>query len=395
MSPRLRAALLCPLLVMLFGCTPPKPTPVPSGSPTASASPSLPAPDPSPSVPAPSDPAPSEPAPSEPAPTSTGAPEDDLWPYPKACLETTIEWLFTGWYNDETTAYVNDFRGTSRPCAGQDKTKGVRLAVTQYHLVDGRPVGWMGTPWQTNSIGSLGFSRTGDLPAPITALCLSTGLVRQGDAVHAEHNRCIRPLVEDGYWGEGVDVPVDDPSVSVALERWPAPGEIAPPGCRHCFLVDPATTPSEPYPTSKGPIASRCAQLQLDTATIDANRSIDLQGSYESCVPGKTDELYLNTVRYTDEVGDLGRYWESEETGVQPFARGGTLLKNEDAICIITGIDASDDGLRGHHALCLAVERDATGALVLVRIPVTDSRVTLPVDTLDDGSPGGPCATCL
>jgi hypothetical protein len=401
MSVRLRAALLCPLLVVLFGCTPAgaHPAPAPSAPPRSSAAPTA---EPAPPEPAPPEPAPPDPAPSDPVPTisvpSAPGGEPALWPYPQACLETTVDWFQGYWEAGDTMALIPYLRGTARPCAGTATTTGVRLALTQYQVVDGRTVGWMGSPWQTISTGSLGWSRTGELPGPVGVLCLSTGLERHDGAVYAQHNRCIRPATDPDSddWSGGIDVPVDDPSVSVALGRWPAPGDTAPPGCRNCFVTDPAAELPPPDPTSVGPIAARCARITLDTATLDAKRTIALAGSVRSCVPGQTAKLYLNTVRYAAGVGDLGRLWEGMvEPDAQPFAKSGSLASGVDAICVINGLEQTDDGLRGHHLLCLGVERDAAGALTLVPIPVTDSRVTLPVDTLDNGVLNGPCMSCL
>lgn len=108
--------------------------------------------------------------------------------------------------------------------------------------------------------------------------------------------------------------------------------------------------------------------------------------------------MYLSSVRYTADVGALGRTWlpaDEEEPDPNSFTRSGPLDSDVEAICIINGLEQTDDGLRGHHLLCLAVQRNADGSRTLVRIPVTDSRVTKPVDTLDEGFPGGPCATCV
>jgi hypothetical protein len=363
MSVRLRAARLWPLVVVLFGATP------------AGADPAA-----IPTVPTPF------------------AASPALWPYPHGCLETAVDWFNGFWDAEQNLAHVSALRGSSRPCAGTTPTRGVRLAITQYQIVAGRTVGWMGSPWQTNSTGSLRWSRTGKLPLRFAVLCLSTGLQRRHGAVYAQHSRCIRPVPdEDSGWLEGVEVPVDDPRVSVPLGRWPAPGDNAPPGCANCFVTDPTAALPEPDPTSEGPTAARCARLSLDTATLDQWRDINLVGTVRSCVPGQTTELYLNTVRYSADVGDLGRpWWEIlEEPNVQPFDKAGALAVDVRAICIINGIDQTDDGLRGHHLLCLGVERNAVGVRRLVRIPVTDHRVTRPVDTLDDGAPIGPCPSCL
>jgi hypothetical protein len=406
MSVRLRAALVCPLVVVLFGCTPAKAGP---GSPGSSVPPTAgqestdpgstgPAPTgPAPASPSASDPGPSAPTSAVPGPSATEA-DPELWPYPQGCLETTVDWFDGYWQPGDTMAHIPGLRGTARPCADTATTPGVRLAVTQYQVVDGRLVGWMGSPWQTISTGSLGWSRTGELPWPFIVLCLSTGLEHRDGAVYAQHNLCVRPAYdpETEGWTEGVEVPVDDPSVTVALQRWPAPGDTAPAGCRNCFVTDPTAALPEPEPTSVGPVAAQCAELTLDTATLDEQRNIDLAGSVRSCLPGRTPELYLSSVRYTATVGDLGRRWEDiEEPDVQPFAKSGSLASDVEAICIINGLDESDDGLRGHHLLCLGVERNAEGALTLVPISLTDSRVTLPVDTLDDGSPISPCPSCL
>jgi hypothetical protein len=364
---RLLAGLLGPLFGIIFGC------PVPT-TPT--------------------------PPPASPSPSAPAGPGATAWPYPKACLETEIRRFEASRDPDEKTVEIHALLGASRPCANATvATRGVRLALTQYQLIDGKIVGRMGSPWQTNSIGDMKFRRPGTIPGDLVALCLSTGLKDVAGGVVAEHNRCFRPkwADDDPTVADGTeDVPTDDPSVSAPLQRFPAAGDTAPAGCWNCLI----TSPTAPLPTPEpmpyaATVEPDCVRLSIDETTIDDRRSIELIGTVRSCVPDHTNELYLAAVFYGAHGGRLGRMWTIDEPDVHEFFRSTSMRADENAICVTTGRKQTDDGSYAHHEVCLAIEKNAQGRLEFVRIPLNDARVMMPVDTLDDGDPGGSCVTCL
>ena len=134
-------------------------------------------------------------------------------------------------------------------------------------------------------------------------------------------------------------------------------------------------------------------RLQIDVATIDEQRNVRLAGSVRPCPGGGMP--YLVAAYYTKRTGRLGMYWYNPEPEVFQFDKSATLKPEERAVCIVSGWQETDDGSYAHHEFCVAPQRDHRGRLTLVRIPPDDPRVRMPIDVLDDGRPGYPCATCL
>jgi len=191
-------------------------------------------------------------------------------------------------------------------------------------------------------------------------------------------------------------VAVDDKSVSVPLERVPAAGASAPAGCWNC-LVTSATEPMPvpdpmPYP---GTVEPKCTRLKIDETAVDERGRITFSGSVRSCAPGHTNELYVVSVFYGTAGGRLGQMWGIEEPDVQNFVRSTGLREGENAFCITSGRYQTPDGSYAVPLTCYAMQSDAAGHPELVRISPFDPRVRKPVDTLDDGYPGGTCVTCL
>jgi hypothetical protein len=139
----------------------------------------------------------------------------------------------------------------------------------------------------------------------------------------------------------------------------------------------------------------QCSRIKIDDTDVDERGRIELTGSVRSCVPGHTNELYVASVFYGTAGGRLGQTWGIDEPDVHTFARGTGLREGENAFCITSGRFQTPDGSYAVPLICYAMESDAAGHPELVRISAFDPRVRKPVDTLDDGYPGGTCATCL
>lgn len=321
------------------------------------------------------------------------------WPYPKACLETELQRV-QGYQDEETrTIEIANLLGVSRPCPGNRMpVKGVRLALTQYtRLTKTVSIGWMGSPWRTNSIGETRFRRIGTVADTLDVLCLSTGLKVRRGGVFAEHNRCFRPIWNNAMGGWTVqDVAVDDPVVSVPLQRVPAPGDTAPTACGNCLVTD-ATTPLPapvqlPYP---GTVASGCARLRLDSARLGETRTIEVAGTIRACGGDTLDDLAISAVFYGPTGGQLSSRWQLEGTDVTTFARSGGLGIGRDAMCIVSGRRQTDDGSYARHLACLTIRTDAQGRSHVVRIANDDPLVRKPVEIVYTGDPPGTCITCL
>lgn len=338
------------------------------------------------------------PAQAQPAQTGPGL-ERGLWPYPKACLETELQRV-QGYQDEETrTIEIANLLGVSRPCPGnRTPVKGVRLALTQYtRLTKTVSIGWMGSPWRTNSIGETRFRRIGTVADTLDVLCLSTGLKVRRGGVFAEHNRCFRPIWNNSMGGWTVqDVAVDDPVVSVPLQRVPAPGDTAPTACGNCLVTD-ATTPLPapvqlPYP---GTVASGCARLRLDSFHLGETRTIEVAGTIRACGGDTLDDLAISAVFYGPTGGQLSSPWRLEGTDVTAFARSGGLGIGRDAMCIVSGRRQTDDGSYARHLACLTIRTDAQGRSHVVRIANDDPLVRKPVEIVYTGDPPGTCITCL
>jgi hypothetical protein len=334
------------------------------------------------------------PAPAAAAPPPSPTPAS-AWPYPAACLETGVTRLMA-WRNAEpNTIDVVNLVGFSRPCASNPApVKGVRLALTQYNVTDGVVHGWMGSPWQTNSIGDMTWRRTGTISGDLAAMCLSTGLT--GDV--AENAYCFRPVwTEDQSEWDVETVPLDDPIVTSPLERIPAPGDSAPAGCGNCLITDPVAPLPEPETLpAPGTVVPGCTRLRLDSAGMTSTGAVRLTGSVRACAPDTLETLGVGTVFYGVHGGRLGNTWSLDEGGsVVRFDRAGPLRTGEEAVCVTSGRQQTDDGSYAHHLACVAAETNSRGVTRVVRIPNNDPRVLKPVDVVWDGDPPGTCITCL
>jgi hypothetical protein len=320
------------------------------------------------------------------------------WPYRKACLETEIKRLVAFRDVEANTVEINNLVGASRPCAGnRAPVKGVRLALTQYSVTGNAVVGWMGSPWRTNSIGDTSFRRTGTIPGDLAALCLSTGVTVRRDGVFAVNNRCFRPVwVDDASIWDVEDVPLDDPVVTAALQRAPAAGDTAPAGCANCLVTDPVAALPEPEPLPyAGTVESGCTRVHLDSVGRTERGSVQVRGTIRACGGDTIDDLAIGAVFYGVHGGRLGSPWDLEGDRVAEFDRQGALAPGEEAVCITSGRRQTDDGSFARNVACVALRTDHRGNVTVVRIPVDDRRVRKPVDTVFDGDPPGTCATCL
>jgi hypothetical protein len=142
-------------------------------------------------------------------------------------------------------------------------------------------------------------------------------------------------------------------------------------------------------------VVPKCTRLKIDDLVTDKVGRVRLTGSVRSCRPGHTDELYIATVYYGSAGGRLGVQWKMKDPDLYKFDGSTAVQNDENAFCITSGRFETFDGSYAVHLACFTPRTDAKGQTRYVRISTHDPRVRKPVDTVDDGIPGGTCATCL
>lgn len=342
---------------------------------------------------------------------------DNLWPYPRGCVNVTLADT-RGVYRPDSTTWLPWFdatvRGRATPCrrgAGE-----ATLAVTQYHVRDGATVGLMSTPWRTAARGATPFSRFGRIEPDVAALCISTGLTRRAAAVVARNAVCVRPQRRgnDHLVTRFTPVALTDPLVGAALIEYPTGGAAsAGPRCAVDCLASPYRTYRWPRrTTSDTPTARPTVPLQpyepichtLSISDAFAGPSDDdvngfdvwLTGGLELC--DRDSQLpSLHAIRYWGDRGVVMPIWDPTQ---DPLVKGAQVNENTRALCVASGMRQRGGRLYGVHQLCWRIEKVQRDAYRLVPIRTDDPGVRKPlISNIPEPEPSGwpkdPCASCL
>ncbi|MCY1138036.1 hypothetical protein OWR29_08510 [Actinoplanes sp. Pm04-4] len=349
------------------------------------------------------------------APVAAAA-ADDPWPYPQACATVTLD-SARGVYRPESTWWEPWFdatlRGRSKPC----RTGGgpTALAVTQYHVRDGVTVASMSTPWLAAASGTTSFSRFGRIEPDVAALCVSTGLIRQGDEVRARNAVCVRPHRDgaDHLVTTFPPVALTDALVTAPLSTYPTGAPATGPLCAVDCLVSPFTTdPAGPPRTTKDtpisdpvislePYEPICHSLTVkDTFAGPSDENVNGFDVWMAVDVGFCDAgnrmPSLNAVRYWPDRGVVMPWWD---LGQYPLEKGAQVNEKTVAICVTSGMRQRGAALYGVHDKCWRISKSQPDRYQLVPISTRDPRVTKPlmsnIPVPDPEYPPGVCASCL